>query len=85
MTTTPQSELVKITNLLKSDKIDEAILNLNSLKNKTDSSEGGLAADDVIINPQAQQKVIPLIENVIQVLEKLVEYITKRRTHSYRL
>jgi hypothetical protein len=70
LTTTPQSELQKITNLLESDKLDQAIMSLNLLKNKTDSSEGGLPADDVIVNPQAQQKVLPLIENLIQVLEK---------------
>lgn len=35
-----------------------------------DSSFGDLAAYDLIIDAQAQKKVIPLIENLIQVLEK---------------
>ena len=61
---------VSIANLLQSDKLDEAIVQLNELKAKMDSSFDGLAADDLITNPQAQQKVIPLIENLILVLEK---------------
>lgn len=66
----PQNETSNIADLLQSDKLDEAIVQLNDLKAKTDSSFGGLAVDDLIINPQAQQKVLPLIENLIQVLEK---------------
>lgn len=66
----PQNETNNIANLLQSDKLDEAIVQLNDLKAKTDSSFGGLDADDLITNPQAQQKVLPLIENLIQVLEK---------------
>jgi hypothetical protein len=70
LTSKPQSELEKISNLLESDKLDPAIGELTILKNLTDSSAGGLAADDLITDPQAQQDVIPLIDNLIQVLEK---------------
>jgi hypothetical protein len=70
LTSTPQDETSGIANLLQSDNLDEAIVQLNDLKAKMDSSFGGLAADDSITNPQAQQKVLPLIENLIQVLEK---------------
>ena len=70
MTTKPESGLQNITDSLESDNLDQAIAELTTLKNLTDSSEGGLAADDIITDPQAQQEVIPLIENLIQVLEK---------------
>lgn len=70
LTSKPQSELEKISNLLESDKLDPAIGELTILKNLTDSSAGGLAADDLITDPQAQQDVIPLIDNLIEVLEK---------------
>jgi hypothetical protein len=65
-----QNEPNSIATLLQIDKIDEAIQQLNELKSKTDSSFGGAASDDLITNPQAQRKVLPLIENLIQVLEK---------------
>jgi hypothetical protein len=70
LTIKPQSQMDKISNLLESDKLDPAIAELTTLKNLTDSSAGGLAADDLITDPQAQQEVIPLIDNLIQVLEK---------------
>lgn len=70
LTIKPQSQMDNISNLLESDKLDPAIAELTTLKNLTDSSAGGLAADDLITDPQAQQEVIPLIDNLIQVLEK---------------
>jgi len=70
LTSKPQSEIEKISNLLESDNLDPAIAELTILKNLTDSSAGGLATDDLIIDPQAQQEVVPLIDNLIQVLEK---------------
>ena len=71
LTTPPQpTETSDIANLLQTDKLDEAIIQLNELKAKTDSSFGGLEADDLITNPEAQEKVLPLIQNLIQVLEK---------------
>ncbi|MDW0212026.1 MAG: hypothetical protein QOA12_08700, partial [Nitrososphaeraceae archaeon] len=70
LTIKPQSQMDKISNLLESDKLGPAIAELTTLKNLTDSSAGGLAADDLITDPQAQQEVIPLIDNLIQVLEK---------------
>ncbi|HJS64663.1 MAG TPA: hypothetical protein VJ767_07365 [Nitrososphaeraceae archaeon] len=66
----PQNKTDSLANLLQSDKLDEAIIQLNELKAKMDSRLGGLAADDLITDPQAQQKVLPLIENLILVLEK---------------
>jgi hypothetical protein len=70
LTVKPQNETNDIASLLQSDKLNEAIQQLNELKSKTDSSFGGLAKDDLITNPQAQQKILPLIENLILVLEK---------------
>jgi hypothetical protein len=70
LTVKPQNETNDIVSLLQSDKLNEAIQQLNELKSKTDSSFGGLATDDLITNPQAQQKILPLIENLILVLEK---------------
>ena len=70
LTIKPQNETNDIVSLLQSDKLNEAIEQLNELKSKTDSSFGGLAADDLITNPQAQQRILPLIENLIIVLEK---------------
>jgi hypothetical protein len=70
LTIKPQNETNDIASLLQSDKLNEAIGQLNELKSKTDSSFGGLAGDDLIINPQAQQRILPLIENLIIVLEK---------------
>ena len=70
LTINPQTETNDIVSLLQSDKLNEAIKQLNELKSKTDSSFGGLAADDLITNPQAQQRILPLIENLILVLEK---------------
>lgn len=66
----PQNQTGSLANLLQSDKLDEAIAKLNELKAKMDSTLGGFKADDLIKDPQAQQKVLPLIENLILVLEK---------------
>jgi hypothetical protein len=65
-----QNETISLENLLRTDKVDQAIAMLNVLKSKTDSSIGGIAKDDLITNPNAQRKVLPLIEYLILVLEK---------------
>ena len=65
-----QNRTGSIAYLLQSDKLDEAIGRLNELKGKMDSSFGGFSGDDLIIDTDAQQQVIPLIDNLILVLEK---------------
>jgi pyruvate kinase len=58
LTKKPQSEVSVIANLLLSDKLDQAITQLDALENKTDS---------LLV---AQQKVASLIENLKLVLQK---------------
>lgn len=65
-----QNRTGSIAYLLQSDKLDEAIARLNGLKGKMDSSFGGFSGDDLIINSDAQQQVVPLVDNLILVLEK---------------
>jgi hypothetical protein len=56
--------------LLKSDKLDSAIAKLSDIRSKADSSFGGSEANDIISSPVAQKNVVPLIDNLIMVLEK---------------
>jgi hypothetical protein len=56
--------------LLLSNQLDESIQELSELRSKVDSSFGGGAADDLISSPQAQREIVPLIDNLILVLEK---------------
>ena len=70
LTNTTQPETGTIASFLEEDDIDSAIDELSDLRTKTDSSVGGSAADDLISAPSAQQEVVPLIDNLITVLEK---------------
>jgi hypothetical protein len=70
LTNATQPETGTIASFLEEDDIDSAIDELSDLRTKTDSSVGGSAADDLISAPSAQQEVVPLIDNLITVLEK---------------
>ena len=70
LTSEVQNKTGSIADLLQSDKLDEAIGQLNGLKGKMDSSFGGFSGDDLIIDTNAQQQIVPLVENLILVLEK---------------
>ena len=61
---------VLLSTLLKSDKLDAAITNLHDLRAKMDSSFGGNSSDDIISSPSAQKEIVPMIDNLIGVLEK---------------
>jgi hypothetical protein len=57
-----------IANLTQSDKLGEAIEALNMTRAKMDSNFGGDPNDDLIVDKNAQQAVVALIDNLIQVL-----------------
>jgi hypothetical protein len=56
--------------LLKTDKLDAAIRKLTELKTSLTSSLPGSRINDSIASPLPQNKAIPLINNLITVLEK---------------
>ena len=57
-----------IANLTQSDKLGEAIEALNMTRAKMDSNFGGDPNDDLIVDKNAQEAVVALIDNLIQVL-----------------
>jgi hypothetical protein len=59
-----------IATLLRSDQVGSAINQLSELRTTADSSLGGVAADDIITSPVAQEEVVERINYLIQVLEK---------------
>ena len=59
-----------ISAFLLSNQLDTAIGELSKLRSKADSSFGGSQADDLILSPQTQKEIVPLIDNLILVLEK---------------
>jgi hypothetical protein len=66
-TTPTKSDL---STLLESDELDSAIGNLTELKTNLTSSLSANRGFDLIESPLPQNKVIPLIDNLITVLEK---------------
>jgi hypothetical protein len=59
-----------IATLLRSDQVGSAINQLSELRATADSSLGGVAADDIITSPVAQEEVVERINYLIRVLEK---------------
>jgi hypothetical protein len=59
-----------IATLLRTDQVDSAINQLSELRATADSSLGGVAADDIITNPAAQEEVVERINYLMRVLEK---------------
>jgi hypothetical protein len=57
-----------IANFTQSDKLNEAVDGLMSLRTKMDSSFGGDPNDDLIVDSKAQGRIVPLIDNSINVL-----------------
>jgi hypothetical protein len=57
-----------IANFTQSDMLNEAIGGLLSLRIKMDSSFGGDPNDDLIVDSKAQGRIVPLIDNSIDVL-----------------
>jgi hypothetical protein len=66
--TTPEKS--ELSSLLVSDNLDGSINELQELRSTTDASVGGNPQDDLIVDPEAQQTVLGLIDNFIQSLEK---------------
>jgi hypothetical protein len=66
--TTPGTS--ELSNLFVSDNLDESITELQALRSTTNATVGGNPQDDLIVDPEAQQKVLGLIDNFIQLLEK---------------
>lgn len=63
-------EASELSNLLVSDNLDALINELQELRSTTDAIVGGNPQDDLIVDSQAQQTVLGLIDNFIQSLEK---------------
>jgi hypothetical protein len=57
-----------IANLTQSDELGAAIDALTALRQKMDSTLGGSAKDDLIVDPKAQEAIARLIDNFIEVL-----------------
>ncbi len=66
--TTPGTS--ELSNLLVSDNLDESINELQELRSISDATVGGNPQDDLIVDPEAQQTVLGLIDNFILSLEK---------------
>ena len=66
--TNPESS--NLANSLSSDDLKGGIEILLQLRSLTDSSVGGSADNDLIVSSEAQQKLIPIIDNFIVALEK---------------
>jgi hypothetical protein len=65
-----ETELMTIGNLSRADMLEEAIIELYNIRSEMDSAFGGSDTNDVIVNPESQMAIVPLIDNLIESLQK---------------
>jgi hypothetical protein len=63
-------DLTKVANLAQADLLEEAIIKLYDVRARMDSEFGESKTNDVIVNPESQMKIVPLIDNLIEALQK---------------
>jgi hypothetical protein len=64
------AQLNVIARLSERDRLPDGVLNMLTLRSKMDSSFGGAPVDDVIVTPESQQALVPLMDNFIEALNK---------------
>lgn len=56
--------------LLQDDKLQDGIANMIDIRARMDSAFGGTILDDIIVDRSSQEILVPLIDNLVQALQK---------------